>query len=128
MKQFISAIIIIGVVILSVKSCLHKSKVKTWPEVEAQVTQTQVLEKIEWKTRKYSDGSKRRYSEKEYYLRVNYEFMLKSTAYTGWFDTRNSDSINTINRLQAKYPEGKAVTIKYNPANPAQNEPLSSIR
>ena len=107
--------IIFGVVLI--KGCMRGQEVSKWPSVEGHVTSSEIIKKVEQKTKTQNDR-KVRYTETKYVLKLTYEYEVNGTPYSGRAASFGESSSLSAKQKQQRYPDGKSVNVKFDPENP----------
>jgi len=122
-KNLITAIFAIFLVVVLVKQNIKSNEIKSWPETTAIITDSYVSD---WNRTKRTtiDDLKINREVTEYELKVSYEYEVDGIPYYGTTlsnKRRKTRSLRSIENMLDRFPVGKEVPVYYDSLNPSDS-------
>ncbi|MCL6417663.1 DUF3592 domain-containing protein [Aestuariirhabdus sp. Z084] len=121
MKKLVYTFVVIFCFIAVIKTCQRNMEIASWPEAEAVIESHRIDSYRESETYLTGDGTSRSRWVDRFKVDFNYRFNVENVSYQGRFILKDMATEGVAKRKASLYPDGKTITIKYDPLNPDDN-------
>lgn len=122
MDKIFKIVIAIVICVLLIKTCQREVKISSWADVQGQISSYEIEEYRDSSRSKKLNGKVKTKWEDEYRIHFIYTYTVNGMAYTGKFTVDDLDDQLEINSTLHRHPNGKIITIKYDPDYPSDSQ------